>query len=255
MGKKGTFVINKESVNKARSLYYGVLSKLFVFSTSQNRYSGLLEALDVMIENPMDENSCEALKEIRTYLVESKEAAFIEEYDDVFHNPSYRVVRNTASYYAQGVENGHMRIAVIDFLAKTRIRKDELNFKENEDSVGFIFTFMHELAELIINGGNEYNTVQHCMFTEVINPFIDMFTTTLYEHKKAKIYKSIAIVLNAFMEFERMYFEVVKPPFKAVSNEVKLVEQISSAEARRRAENKAKKAAGQATGTIERTQR
>lgn len=244
MSKKGTFVINKESVNKARSLYYGVLSKLFVFTTNENRYSGLVEALDVMIENPMDENSCEALKEIRAYFVESKEAAFIEEYDDVFHNPSYKVVRNTASYYDEGVESGHMRVAVINFLGKTRIRKDENNFKENEDSVGFIFTFMHELIELIIAGGKEYETVQHCMFAEVINPFIDMFTATLYEHKKAKIYQSVAIVLNAFMEFERMYFEVVKPPFKDVKREVKPVEPISGAEAKRRAENKAKKEAG-----------
>ena len=50
-------MINKESVNKARSLYYGLLSKMFVFTTSKERYVGVLEALDGMIENPIDENT------------------------------------------------------------------------------------------------------------------------------------------------------------------------------------------------------
>ena len=123
-------MINKESVNKARSLYYGLLSKMFVFTTSQERYAGVVEALDGMIENPIDENSGEALKEIKSFIIEKGEEALIQEYDDVFHNPAYKVVRNTASYYDEGVESGHMRVAVKNFLAKTRIRRDEKNYKE-----------------------------------------------------------------------------------------------------------------------------
>ena len=249
-------MLNKESVNKARSLYYGFLSKMFVFSATSERYEGVLEALDVMIANPIDENSAEALKEIKSFIVELGEQALVQEYDDIFHNPEYKVVRNTASYYDEGVESGHMRVAVINFLAKTRIRKNEAHFKENEDSIGFIFTFMHELVELIVAGSKEYETVSHCMFTEVINPFIDEFTINVYEHKMAKAYQSIAIVLNAFIAFERMYFEVAKPPLKQKERAQKPVEPISPAEARRRAENKAKKAAGEAVApSIERTLR
>ncbi len=249
-------MINKESVNQARSLYYGLLSKLFVFIADESRYHGVSEVLDVLIENPMDENSHEALKEIKLFMDTLGEDALIQEYDDIFHNPTYKVVRNTASYYDQGVESGNMRVAVINFLAKTRIRKNELYFKENEDSVGFIFTFMHEIVELIIAGNKEYETLQHCLFTEVINPFVDEFIMSVYEHKMAKIYQSVAIVLNAFMAFERMYFEVAKPPLKQKQRVQKPVEPISSAEARRRAENKAKKAAGEALPpSVERTKR
>ena len=256
MSKKGIHVLNKESVNKARSLYYGLFSKLFVFTPKTDRYAGVLEAIEVMIAHPIDENSHEALNEIKQFILEVGELAFIQEYDDIFHNPAYKVVRNTASYYDEGVESGHMRVAVIDFLAKTRIRKDEVQFKENEDSVGFIFTFMHELVELVVAGGKEYESVSHCMFTEVINPFIDEFIINVYEHKMARVYKSIAIVLNAFMAFERMYFEVAKPPLKKQERTQKPVEPISQAEARRRAENKAKKAAGESVPhSIERTQR
>lgn len=249
-------MLNKESVNKARSLYYGFLSKLFVFTTNNDRYQGVLQALDVMIENPIDENSHEALKEIKLFITEMGENALVQEYDDIFHNPSYKVVRNTASYYDEGVESGKKRVEVINFLAKTRIRKNEASFKENEDSVGFILTFMHELVELIVSGQKEYDSLQHCMFTEVINPFIDEFIISVYEHKKAKVYQSIAVVFNAFIAFERMYFEVAKPPLKKKTRVQKPVEPISPAEARRRAENKAKKAAGEAVPhSIERTQR
>ena len=249
-------MLNKESVNKARSLYYGFLSKMFVFTTREDRYAGVLEALDVMIENPIDENSAEALKEIKLFMTQMGETAFIQEYDDIFHNPAYKVVRNTASYYDEGVESGKKRVEVIQFLAKTRIRKNETQFKENEDSVGFIFTFMHDLVELIVSGQKEYNTLQHCLFTEVINPFIDEFVVNVYEHKMSKVYQSIAVVLNAFIAFERMYFEVAKPPLKKKVRVQKPVEPISPAEARRRAENKAKKAAGEAVPhSIERTQR
>ena len=238
-------MINKESVNKARSLYYGLLSKMFVFTTSKERYAGVLEALDGMIENPIDENSGEALKEIKSFIIEKGEEALIQEYDDVFHNPAYKVVRNTASYYDEGVESGHMRVAVKNFLANTRIRRHEHNFKENQDSVGFILTFMHELIELIIAGQKEYDTVQHCLFVEVINPFIDEFIVNVYEHKMSQAYQSVAVVFNAFIAFERMYFEVAKPPMKE-SKRAERPEVISGAEARRRAENKAKRDADKA---------
>jgi TorA maturation chaperone TorD len=239
-------VINKESVNKARSLYYGFLSKMFVFTTDTNRYKGVLEALDVMIENPLDENSAEALKEFKSFLLEEGEASLIQEYDDLFHNPAFPVIRNTASYYDEGVESGKKQLEVKNFLAKTRIRRNEKTFKENEDSVGFIFTFMHELIELIMQGHKEYDTLQHCLFSEVINPFIDEFVIKVYEHPKARAYKAVAIVLNAFIAFDRLYFDVVKPPYTEVKRVAKPVEVISSAEARRRAENKAKRDAEKA---------
>lgn len=243
-------MFNKESVNKARSLYYGFFSKLFIFTTDEKRYSGVLEALDVMIANPLDENSHEALKEIKEALMIQGESALIQEYDDLFHNPTYPIIRNTASYYHEGVESGHKQAEMKQFLAKTRLRRNEVSFKEHEDSVGFIFTFMHELVELIMQGQNEYDTVQHCVFAEIINPFIDEFIVRVYEHPQAKIYQSVAIVLNAFIAFDRLYFDVAKPPYKEVERHVKPVEVISGAEARRRAENKAKRDAERAQKAI-----
>ncbi|MCF6173959.1 MAG: molecular chaperone TorD family protein [Campylobacteraceae bacterium] len=232
----------QESVNPARSLYYGLFSKLFVFSSSEDRYDGVIEALSVLIANPMDENSCEALKEIKEFIEIGGVEALASEYDDIFHNPQTSVIRDTASYYDEGLESGKKRVVVKNFLGKTKIRRNEATYKDNEDSIGFLVTFMHELCELIITGEKQYESVQHCLFTEVINEFFDEFIANLYEHEKSNAYKSVAVVLNAFLEFERLYFKVSKPkPKEKIIRVQEECEFISDEEAKRRAQNRAKK--------------
>jgi TorA maturation chaperone TorD len=236
--------MNKEAVNPARSLYYGFFSKMLVFSDKADRFDGLKEALDVMIANPIDENSAEALKEIKEFVELGGLESIASEYDDIFHNPESQVVRNTASFYDEQVESGKKRVEVKNFLAKTKIRRDEQNFKEPEDSVGFLVTFMHELIELIIKGENSYDTLQHCLFKEIINEFIDEYIEAIYENDKSNAYKSVAVVLNAFIEFERLYFDVTKPaPKEKIVKKEEPCEFISDEEAARRKRNREAKAA------------
>jgi len=238
--------MNKEAVNRARSLYYGLFSKMFVFSEASDRYDGIDEALDILIANPLDENSGEALKEIKEAINIGGYQAASDEYDAIFHNPETKNVRDTASFYDEAVESGKKRVEVKNFLAKTKIRRNENIFKDNEDSVGFLVTFEHELIELMLSGENSYKTVHHCLFTEIINEFFDEFIINLYEHKNANIYKSLAIVLNAFLDFERMYFDVTKPLPKEKPVKKEECEFISDKEAKRRAENRAKREADEA---------
>ena len=236
--------MNKEAVNGARSLYYGFFSKMFVFTSDKNRFDGIKEALDVMIANPMDENSAEALKEIKEFLEVGGVQALVSEYDDIFHDPRSNVVRDTASFYDEQIESGKKRLEVKNFLAKTKIRRDEKNFKESEDSVGFLVTFMHELIELVIRGEKSYDTLQHCLFAEIINEFIDEYIEALYENDKSNIYKSLAVVLNAFIEFERLYFDVTKLASKEkVIKKEEPCEFISDEEAARRKRNREAKSA------------
>ncbi len=235
--------MNKESVDGARSLYYGFFSRMFIFTSSKSRFDGVEEALEIMIANPMDENSVEALKEIKEFIEFGGFEALIFEYDEIFHNPQSAVVRDTASYYDEQVESGKKRLEVKNFLGKTNIRRDEKHFKENEDSVGFLVTFMHEIIELAISEGSSYENLQHCLFEEIINVFIDEYIEALYEHEKSNAYKSVAVVLNAFMEFERLYFDINRPTPK--EKKVEPCELISSKEiARRKSNRAAKEAAG-----------
>jgi len=234
--------MNKRELNPARALYYGLFSKLFVFNEKAEKYEGLEELLKILIENPIDNNSQEALKEILEFYQEGGEKALSAEYDTIFHSPVGNVVRTTASIYCDGVESGKKTLEVRKFLAKTKIRRNEKIFKEPEDSVGFLTTFMYELIELIIMGEESYGTVQHCLFVEVINEFIDEFIENIYETDSSDVYKSVAVVFNAFIDFERLYFDVRKPLPKA-KEVVESCNSISDEEAERRMENRIKKSA------------
>jgi len=231
--------MDKKAVDAARSLYYGLFSKMLVFSEAENRFEGLKEVLEVMAANPMDTNSGEALKELQAYTNEEGYALLAEEYDAIFHDPENSIVRTTASFYAEGLESGKKLVEVRQFVAKTRIRRDEKQFREPEDSIGFLMTFMHELVELVISGEVSYLPVQHCLFDEVLNLFLDRFVPNLYEHPSANAYKSLAIVMHAFTAFERLYFGIGKPEAPEVESRTgEACDFISDKEARRRAENR-----------------
>ncbi len=137
------------------------------------------------------------------------------------------------------------RVEMLQFLAKTKIRRNESEYMEYEDSIGFILTLMAELNELIVNGEEQYKNTQHCIFSEVLNEFIEDFAKELYEHESADIFKDVIIILKAFVEFERLYLEVSKPePKQEIQREVPSCDVISDEEAARRARNKAMKAKG-----------
>lgn len=236
--------MDKKAVDKARSLYYGFMSKMLVFTTSKDRYDGVMEVLDLLIENPLDVNSQKALQEIQEFINIGGYEAMSKEYDEIFHNPETTIVRTTASFYDEGVESGRKTLEVRNFLAKTRIRRNEKTFKELEDSVGFLVTLMHDLIELVLNGEKSYETLQHCLFKDIINEFFDEFIINLYMHEKANVYKSLSVVLVAFLEFERLYLDIAKPvPKEKPTTQDKSCEFISDEEAKRRAENRAKRAA------------
>ncbi len=236
--------MNKKSLDPARSIYYGLMSKMFVFDVSEERFSGVSEALDILIQNPLDVNSGEALKEIKEFIEAYGYEGLSLEYDELFSNPDGEIIRDTASFYDEQIESGKKRVVVKNFLGKTKIRRDEKKFRDNEDSVGFLVTFMHELIELVMSSEEQYESVAHCLFEEVINEFIDEFIVNLYEHDKANAYKSLAIVFNAFVEFERLYYGLQKPKPKAKpKKEAESCEFISDTEAKRRAQNRLKKAA------------
>lgn len=236
-----------QTVNKARSIYYGMFSRFFVYSPNVSRYFELLNLIKILRENPIDEISGEALARIEDKLQKDSNVNLLQEYDDIFYNPATTTIRMTASFYDEQLESGKKRVEMLDFLAKTKIRRDEKIFTENEDSLGFILTVMSELVSLVVEGEENYNTLQHCMFTEILNDFVDEISREIYEHESADIFKDVIIVLKSFIEFERLYLEVSKPKLKSREELVRKFEsdaEISEEEAARRARNKALRESG-----------
>ena len=199
---------DNQTINKARALYYNFFANFFVLSSKSENYFELIRLLNILKENPLDESSADALNNISNLLDSSSNVALIKEFDDLFHNPLNKKIRQTASFYDEGVESGKKRVEMIDFVAKTKLRRDENSYFEYEDSVGFIFSLMAELSNFLANDQKEYENTVHCIFAQILNGFIDDFAKDIYEHDKSNIYKELMIVLHSFVEFERLYLEV-----------------------------------------------
>ncbi len=234
---------NELEINKARALYYNFFSRVFIYSKDIHKYKELITMLNIIKEAPLDENSQKAITNIINKLDEHSNKNLINEFDDVFSNLSSNVVKNTASFYDEGIENGTKRLEMIQFLSKTKIRRDEKSYFENEDSIGFILAVLFELIENVNLGNIEYKNTIHCIFEQILNTFVDEFNEDLYKNEKSDIYKDIAVIFSSFIAFERLYLEIKKPPKKErITDEKNSL--ISEEEKERRAKNKAMKANG-----------
>lgn len=237
---------NNQTIHKARALYYNFFANFFVLSPKIENYFELLRLLNILKDSALDDISQEALNNISNLLDKNSNAVLVQEFDDIFYNPINKKIRLTASYYNEGVESGKKRIEMIDFVAKTKLRRDENSYFEYEDSVGFIFSLMAELSDLLANGQKEYENTVHCIFAQILNDFIDEFAKDIYEHDKSNIYKELMVVLHSFVEFERLYLEVSKPPKKEkiIKKQGDNWGDISDEERQRRERNRALKALG-----------
>ncbi len=237
---------DNQAINKARALYYNLFANFFVPPQNTEKYLELTKLIDILKQNPLDVTSGKALQNISESLDKSSNVDLIQEFDELFNNPVSKNIRTTASFYDEGVESGKKRVEMINFVAKTKLRRNEKEFYEYEDSIGFIFTLMAELSDLIANGEKEYENTVHCIFDQILNEFIDEVAKDIFEHENALIYKELMVVLHSFVEFERLYLQVSKPVQKLKVEKTASceVEEISQEEKERRARNKALKAMG-----------
>lgn len=238
---------DKQVIHKARALYYNLFANFFVIPEDMNGYLALRGLVDVLKESPLDTESGKALENLYTLLDSTSNAKLSQEFDDMFHNPTTKKVRQTASFYDEGLESGKKRLEMVNFVAKTKFRRNEQEFFEYEDSIGFILSLMAELSELISNGEENYENTAHCIFAQILNEFVDQFAAEIYEHESAVIYKELMVVLHSFVAFERMFLDVTKPKPKAKVEKLPTHEEdvdISEEEKARRARNKELKKLG-----------
>ncbi|WP_169777495.1 molecular chaperone TorD family protein [Campylobacter mucosalis] len=227
----------KDSILNARKIYYLLFSRLFMFSNNKNRFSNVVEILDQINQAPLNIQSQEASQSL---ILKFQNLDLIaQEFDDIFHTPP-SPVRNTFSFYEEGYEAGRACARVRGLLAKTDIRRDESEFKENEDNVGFCFAFMFELISKALNGDEKADELSKELFTTIINPYIDEFIEAINSHKEANAYIDINVLLKSFIEFERICYEAPKP---VVEKKIKEVDGISRSEALRREQNRARRKA------------
>lgn len=220
-----------------RGLYYSLFSRFFVFSQEADRFSGVNAMLGLASAHALNEESAAAIMRIQAKFDEKNPQNLADEFDEIFHAPP-SPLRNSLSYYDEGYEVGHACAKVRKILARTDIRRDESKFKENEDNVGFVFALMSEFiareSELEL-----YGELEEQLFKEIINPNIDEFIESLFNHESSEIYKDVAVLLQGFVEFERVVLSAPRPINHGENK--KTLDGVSRSEAIRRQKNRVRK--------------
>ena len=220
-----------------RGLYYSLFSRFFVFSQDADRFSGVNAMLGLASAHALNEESAAAIMRIQAKFDEKNPQNLADEFDEIFHAlPS--PLRNSLSYYDEGYEVGHACAKVRKILARTDLRRDEAKFKENEDNVGFVFALMSEFiareSELEL-----YGELEEQLFKEIINPNIDEFINDLFDHESSEVYKDVAVLLQGFIEFERVVLSAPRPINQGENK--KTLDGVSRSEAIRRQKNRVRK--------------
>ncbi|WP_149724448.1 molecular chaperone [Campylobacter concisus] len=220
-----------------RGLYYSLFLRFFVFSQGADRFAGVNAMLGLAAAHALNEESAAAIMRIQAKFDEKNPQNLVDEFDEIFHAPP-SPLRNSLSYYDEGYEVGHACAKVRKILARTDLRRDEAKFKENEDNVGFVFALMSEFiareSELEL-----YGELEEQLFKEVINPNIDEFIESLFNHKSSEIYKDVAVLLQGFIEFERVVLSAPRPINHGKNK--KTLDGVSRSEAIRRQKNRVRK--------------
>ena len=220
-----------------RGLYYSLFSRFFVFSQGADRFSGVNAMLGLASAHALNEESAAAIMRIQAKFDEKNPQNLADEFDEIFHAPP-SPLRNSLSYYDEGYEVGHACAKVRKILARTDLRRDEAKFKENEDNVGFVFALMSEFiareSELEL-----YGELEEQLFKEIINPNIDEFIESLFNHESSEVYKDVAVLLQGFIEFERVVLNAPRPINQGENK--KTLDGVSRSEAIRRQKNRVRK--------------
>ena len=220
-----------------RGLYYSLFSRFFVFSQDADRFKGVNAMLGLASAHALNEESATAIMRIQARFDEKNPQNLADEFDEIFHAPP-SPLRNSLSYYDEGYEVGHACAKVRKILARTDLRRDETKFKENEDNVGFVFVLMSEFiareSELEL-----YGELEEQLFKEIINPNIDEFIEGLFNHESSEIYKDVAVLLQGFVEFERVVLSAPRPINQGENK--KTLDGVSRSEAIRRQKNRVRK--------------
>ena len=220
-----------------RGLYYSLFSRFFVFSQDADRFSGINAMLGLASAHALNEESAAAIMRIQAKFDEKNPQNLADEFDEIFHAPP-SPLRNSLSYYDEGYEVGHACAKVRKILARTDLRRDEAKFKENEDNVGFVFALM---SEFIARESERelYGELEEQLFKEIINPNIDEFIENLFNHESSEIYKDVAVLLQGFIEFERVVLSAPRPINHGENK--KTLDGVSRSEAIRRQKNRVRK--------------
>lgn len=203
--------MDNAAINRARILYYGLFSSLFSFSMGAEKYQTIVSAVDILRRNPMDEQSEKALSNMQRRLAQGGYAALQKECDRVFHSPTTVFVPMTASYYHEQRDGGRKRVEMIDYVLKSKFRRNAETYKEHEDHIEFVMRFLQQLIVAELQGDTAARLLAAQVFSNILNEMVDEFADNLFRHEQSFFYKQVVLALRSFIDFERIYLNISRP--------------------------------------------
>ncbi len=232
--------MDEKTINKARALYYGLLSSLFAFVLEEDRFKNVEETIEILLQNPIDEDSKKALENMNSIIKVKGKKFLADEYDNIFYDLNSDPVPTTASFYEEDRDDGKKRLLMVNYVLQSRYRRDTQKYTDLEDDMGFILSFMQKLIIDESNGDEKAGVLEREIFKVVLNNFVDEFIENVYMHEYSAFYQEVSLLFKIFIEFERIFLGINKPKEREKSIKDKDVS-IADAEALRRMENKRKK--------------
>lgn len=203
--------MNKEAINKARAVYYGLFASLLTFFDNANDLALIQKTIDLLARNPLDEESKLAFSNMQKLLITGGYASLKEESDTVFFSPYSAYIPVTASFFVENRDDGKMRLDMVNYVLSSNYRRDNEKFKELEDHIGFIVLFLQKMIEEELGGNEKSAQLSREVFVNILNPFVDEFVRALYAHENSYFYQELAVVMQSFIALERLYLDVKKP--------------------------------------------
>jgi len=222
-------MMDKIAINKARSVYYGLFASLLTGFDRPYELETIMQTISLLLENPVDEHSHKALENMLMMLKDGGLEALKEESDKVFFNPYEGFIPVTASYYDEKRDDGKKRLEMVNYVLSSKFRRDTDTFKELEDHIGFILLFMQKLIEEEAKGDAKAHDLSNKVFTTILNGFVDDFIFNLHHHESSCFYEELAVVLQVFVELERLYLGVSKPAKDVQPNMVTFEKKVHKA--------------------------
>ncbi|WP_324728552.1 molecular chaperone TorD family protein [Helicobacter cynogastricus] len=193
----------------ARALYYRLWHYMVVFVQNEVIFDELKALANHLKDFPFDPNTAQGWQELHAFLQQGLEP-FKEEQNAVLFSPSYHLVPLSASYYLEGQDNGKKRLEAIALLKQSGLHLEShtITSPVAEDDLAFLTLMMNAFLQQLLEDQGFFS-LHEKLFKDFFHLFGDAFLDALQEHPKSLCYQSFAIILGAFMQHERLFFNLV----------------------------------------------
>ncbi len=193
----------------ARALYYRLWHYMVVFVQNEGIFNELKTLANHLKDFPFDSNTAQGWQELHAFLEQGLET-FKQEQNALLFAPGECFIPMSASYYLEGQDNGKKRLEAIALLKQSglHIESHTITSPVAEDDLAFLTLMMNAFLQQLLEDRGFFS-LHEKLFKDFFHLFSDAFLEAISTHKKSVCYQSFAIILGAFIQHERLFFNLV----------------------------------------------